>query len=70
MTKNQSKLVKVEELVVPDLGYLAKVYKDSVAKADLSMASVAEASAAKFATAEGALAEAVVLARFVDDASA
>lgn len=69
-TDKKSKAVVSEEIKVPDLSFLARVYKDSMAKSDATIAGAAEASAARYAAAEGALAEALALARFVDEGSA
>lgn len=60
----------VQEIEIPSVSHLAKIYRQSMTNADQPIANAAEAAAVKVAIAEGALAEALVIARFVDDAAA
>jgi hypothetical protein len=58
-----------EELEVPSISHLARIYRGALASGDQTIASAAEAAAMKVSNAEGALSEAVSMTRFIDDAS-
>ncbi len=69
MGEGINRIVVTEELEVPDMEGLARLYRDAIANEDVSLAGACEGAAMKFAAAEGSLAEALALARFASDSA-
>lgn len=67
MARNEDEAIVKEQVEIPSVSRLARIYRDALASGDQSTASVAEATAMKVANAEGTLSEAVSITRFINE---